>query len=341
MKKLRVLALMHEDLVPPDSIEGLSEKQIQEWKTEFDVCATLTEMGHQVLKLGVWSDLGVVNRALDEFKPQITFNLLEEFHGVTVYDQYVAAYLELMKQPYTGCNPRGLMLARDKALAKQILSYHRIPTPRFVVYPRGKVVRPPKRLAYPLFVKSSVEDASLGLSSDCIIRDPDSLVEKVERCHAEVKTDALVEEFVEGREFYVGILGNQRLRVLPIWELLFENLPKGQANIATARVKWDYDYQEKLGVKTEPAESLSPSERRSIEHICKRVYRILCLSGYGRLDLRMRDDGRVYVLEANPNPNLSYGEDFAESAEVAGMGYEQLLERILMLGLGYRPAWRG
>ena len=130
MRKLRILALMHEDLVPPDSTEGLTEEQIQEWKTEFDVTATLSELGHDVFKLGVWSDLGVINHALSEFRPQVVFNLLEEFHGITLYDQHVAAYLELMKQPYTGCNPRGLLLARDKALAKQILQFHRIPTPQ-------------------------------------------------------------------------------------------------------------------------------------------------------------------------------------------------------------------
>jgi D-alanine-D-alanine ligase len=341
MRKLRILALMHEDLVPPDSTEGLSEQEIQDWKTEFDVTATLDEMGHEVLKLGVRSDLGVINQALDHFRPTITFNLLEEFHGVTVYDQYVAAYLELMKQPYTGCNPRGLMLARDKALAKQILLYHRIPTPRFVVYPKGRAVKPPKRLDYPLFVKSTVEDASLGLSRDCFARDPDQVVAAVEHCHREIGTDALVEEFIEGREFYVGALGNQRIELLPIWELIFSRLPEGEPNIATAKVKWDYEYQSKVGVQTRPARELAEVQRKSIEKLCKRIYRALCISGYARIDLRMRPDGRVFVLEANPNPNLSYGEDFAESAHKAGMKYERLLERIIGLGLRYRPLWHG
>lgn len=341
MRKYRVLALMHEDLVPPDSLEGHSEKEILEWKTEFDVCATLTEMGHQVLKLGVRNDLEVINRALDEFRPHVTFNLLEEFHGVTVYDQYVAAYLELMKQPYTGCNPRGLMLSRDKAIAKQILIFHRVPTPRFTVYPRGRTVKPPRRLDYPLFVKSTVEDASLGLSNDCIVHHPDELVDKVMGCHETVGTDALVEEYIEGREFYVGILGNQRLQVLPIWELRFTKLPEGEPNIATAKVKWDAAHQKRLGVKTQFARDLTETARKMIEHICKRVYRSLQLTGYARLDLRMRPDGRVYVLEANPNPNLSYGEDFAESAHKAGMPYEKLLDRIIGLGLRHRPLWRG
>ena len=340
MRKLRVLALMHEDLVPPDSIDGLSEKQIQEWKTEFDVTATLSELGHNVFKLGVWSDLGVINQALTEFRPHLVFNLLEEFHGITLYDQHVAAYLELMKQPYTGCNPRGLMLSRDKALAKQILQYHRIPTPRFVVYPKGRKVNPPKRLDYPLIVKSTVEDASLGVSDSNLVRSPDELVDCVKGCHESVQTDALVEEFIEGREFYVGVLGNQRLQLLPIWELLFTKLREGVPNIATAKVKWDYKVQQHLGVKTQHAKDLDEATANHIVRICKRVYRSLCLSGYARLDLRMRPDGRVYVLEANPNPNLSYGEDFAESAHEAGIGYEQLLERILSLGLHYRPLWR-
>ena len=340
MRKLRILALMHEDLVPPDSTEGLTEEQIQEWKTEFDVTATLSELGHDVFKLGVWSDLGVINHALSEFRPQVVFNLLEEFHGITLYDQHVAAYLELMKQPYTGCNPRGLLLSRDKALAKQILQFHRIPTPRFVVYPRGRKVSPPKRLDYPLIVKSTVEDASLGVSTANLVRSPDELTDRVQDCHQTVQTDALVEEFIEGREFYVGILGNQRLQLLPIWELVFTKLREGIPNIATAKVKWDYKVQEHLGVKTQQAKDLSEAVAKQITRVCKRVYRSLCLSGYARLDLRMRPDGRIYVLEANPNPNLSYGEDFAESAHAAGIDYEQLLQRIVRLGLSYRPLWR-
>ena len=340
MRKLRVLVLMHESLVPPESLVGYSEEAIMEWKTEFDVVATLREMGHEVLPLGVYDDLGDLRRATEDFKPHIWFNLLEEFHGVGVYDHHVVSYLELMKQHYTGCNPRGLLLAHDKPLAKKILSFHRLRTPAFFVVPRGKKTRLTKKIDFPLLVKSASEDASLGISDASIVRDEDQLSERVEFIHTATETDALVENFIEGRELYVGVIGNRQLRVYPIWEMNFENAKPGDPRIATSRVKWDFEHQKKLGITTTRAEGISPAIETRINHICKRVYKALSLSGYARIDLRLRDDGEVFVIEANPNPTLSFGEDFAESADNAGVTYEQLLKKIISLGLNYQAEWR-
>ncbi len=150
----------------------------------------------------------------------------------------------------------------------------------------------------------------------------------------------MVEEFIEGRELYVGVLGNRRLETLPVWEMTFKNLPDDIPNIATARVKWDPKYQRKLGVETQAAGGLSDAEDSKIAKLCKRVYRVLCLSGYARMDLRMTEEGQVYVLEANPNPNISFGEDYAESAAKVGLSYEKLIQRILSLGMRYHPEWR-
>jgi D-alanine-D-alanine ligase len=338
-KKLRVLVLVHEDLVPPESMDGYSDKEMQEWKAEYDVVTTLREMQHEVRPLGVWDDLGKIRKEIDQWCPHVAFNMLEEFHGVAVYDQHVVSYLELLRQPYTGCNPRGLMLSHDKALCKQILSYHRILTPRFVVYPMRRKVRPTPRLKYPLLVKSTVEEASLGISQASIVTSDDKLKDRVDFVHENVKSDALVEEYIEGRELYVGILGNQRLKTFPIWELEFtksDNVPL----IATAKVKWDFEYQKKLGVETRAARDLPDGAESAIVKQCVRVYRALHLSGYARIDLRLATDGRAYVLEANPNPNLSYGEDFAEAGEAAGLSYEDLLHRIVTLGRSYKAAWR-
>ena len=341
MKKLRVMALMDEELVPPDNIEGYTDEQALEWKTEYDVVTTLGELGHDVLKLGASDDLDVIRAALLSFKPHITFNLLEEFHGVATYDQHIASYLELIRQPYTGCNPRGLMLSHDKTLSKQILQFHQIPPPRFTVYERGSTITPSEDMTYPMFVKSATEDASFGLSNKSIVNTPEELRERVQHCYDEIKTAALVEEYIEGREFYVGVLGNRQLTVLPIWELLMTNLPAGEPNIATAAVKWDFKIQKELGVKTEAPKDLPPKMRAEIRRLCKQIYRALHMSGYARMDFRVTADGRIYVLEANPNPNLSYGEDLAESAHAVGIEYDQLIQRILNLGLRYRHAWRG
>ena len=340
VKKLRILVLVHEDLVPPETLDGYTDKQIQEWRCEFDVVTTLREMGHDVRPLGVWDDLGKIRKQIEEWKPHVAFNLLEEFHGVSLYDQHVVSYLELLRQPYTGCSPRGLMLAHDKALCKQILAYHRILTPRFVVYPQRRTVKPSKRLNYPLVVKSVSEEASLGISQASIVTSDEKLKDRVQFVHEHVQSDALVEEYIEGRELYVAILGNQRLQTFPIWELLFTKGGDKVPLIATAKVKWDQDYQEKLGVETVAAKELPDGVEAAIIKQCIRTYRALFLTGYARIDLRLAEDGRAYVLEANPNPNLSRAEDFAESAKATGMPYDGLLHRIITLARSYKAAWR-
>ena len=339
-KKLRIMVLMHESLIPPDSLEGISEEEILDWKTEYDVVTTLRTMGHEVFPVGVSDDLGVIRREIRDRKPHLAFNLLEEFHGVGVYDQHVVSYLELMKQHYTGCNPRGLLLSHDKALCKKILHFHGIRTPKFFVAPRGRKVSLPDDVSFPLLVKSVSEDASFGISKASVVRDPQQLEEQVRLVHEDIKTDALVEDFIEGREMYVGVIGNRRLKVLPIWELVFQKAPEGTPVIATSRVKWDLQYQKKMGVETVPAADLDRKTREKINETCRRVYKALSLSGYARMDLRLTQDNEVYILEANPNPNLSFGEDFAESAENIGIDYQELLQKILSLGLSYQAEWR-
>ena len=234
MKPSRVLVLMHESLVPPASLEGLSDKEIDEFRTEYDVTATLEKCGHEVKALGLGDNLAELRSVVTDWKPEVAFNLLEEFQGIVTYDQYVVAFLELMKLPYTGCNPRGMMISRDKALSKQILAYHRIPTPGFAVFRKGQRYRVPRRLKYPLFVKSATEDASLGISQASLVPDLERLKERIEFIHEQTNSDALVEEYIEGRELYVSVLGNERLRVLPIWELEFGDMAQ---NIATERAK--------------------------------------------------------------------------------------------------------
>jgi D-alanine-D-alanine ligase len=335
MKKLRILALMHEYLVPPDDVSGFDVAEV-DWKMEYDVTVTLRGLGHEVQKLGVGDDLGVIRKAIDDWKPHIALNLLEDFGGVNVFDMNVVSYLELLRIPYTGCNPRGLLLARDKALSKKLLAYHRIPGPDFTVIPMGRKVRRPKRLEFPLIVKSLIKEASTGISQASVVENDEKLAERVRFIHESIQTDAIVERYVDGRELYVGLMGNQRLVVFPVWEMLFTKFPEESWRIATDRVKWSRSYQEKRGIKTDEAKLANGIAER-VRHVCKRVYRTLGMSGYARLDLRLDDAGRIYVLEANPNPQLAYGEDFAESAERAAIQYGELLQRIVNYGLQWRP----
>jgi D-alanine-D-alanine ligase len=336
MKPLRTLVVMHESLVPPESLEGYSEKEIDEWRTEYDVISHLKKAGHEVKALGVLDNLTALRAEIAEWKPQIVFNLLEEFDGIVTYDQHVVAFLELHRQPYTGCNPRGLMLSRDKVLSKQLLAYHRVLTPQFAVFPRGRRLKLPKRLRFPMFVKSATEDASLGIAQASVVEDAARLKERIEFIHEQTTSDALVEEYVEGREIYVALLGNQRITTLPPWEMIFGSAPA----IATRKVKWDKRYQKKYGITTTAAKDLPPTVVEQLERQSKRIYKALHLTGYARMDFRLRADGSLFVLEANANPNLSEGEDFADSARAAGVSYDELLARIISLGLGYQAAWR-
>jgi len=342
VKRRRILLMVHPRLMPPDTIDGLSEKEIDVFRSEYNVYSTLRGLGHDVRVLGVLDQLTELRDIVKTWKPHIVFNMLQEFSGIADYDPYVVGYLELIRQRYTGCNPRGIMLSRDKVLTKQVLASHRIATPAFHLFPLGSRFRAPRKgkLEFPLFVKSATEDASLGISQASIVGDMNSLRERVEFIHDKVQTDALVEQYIDGREFYIGILGNTRLTTLPVWEMDFGTLAEVQAGIATYKVKWDREYQEKHGIDTGPAKGLTKAEVDKLSRLAKRIYRALHMNGFARVDLRMRDDGKVFLLEANANPDLTYGEDFAESAASVGIDYDQLIARIVNLGLSYEPEWR-
>ncbi|MEZ6028827.1 MAG: ATP-grasp domain-containing protein [Hyphomonadaceae bacterium] len=333
MTPLRILALAHPDLVPPENAEGFSEKEAYVWKTEFDVISTLRKSGHEVRIIGVQSELTPIRDAVEEWKPDIVFNLLEEFHGESLYAQNVAGLLELLRVPYTGCSPRGMMLARGKDLSKKLLKYHRVPAPAFAVFPIGKKVRRPGRLKFPLIVKSLWEDASLGISQASIVDTDEKLAERVSFIHKRLNTPAIAEQFIEGREIYVGVLGNERLQVLPVWELSFSNLADGAHAIATEKVKHDPIYQEKRGILQGPAEDLPPNVVTKIRTLAKRICHTLELDGYCRIDFRLSKDNVPYFIEANPNPEIASSQEYAQAALHAGVSYAELLNRIVALGL--------
>jgi D-alanine-D-alanine ligase len=332
MKRYRVLVLLHPDLMPPDSLKGQSEQDINKWKTEYDVVRTLRSAGHEVKPLGVQDELKPIRDEIENWKPEIVFNLLEQFHGEAVYDQNVASYLELLRIPYTGCNPRGLMLARGKDLSKKLLLYHRIPLPAFAVFPMRHKVRRPARLNLPLIVKSLNEDSSLGIAQASVVDSDEKLVERVAFIHERIGTPAIAEQYIEGRELYVGVLGNDRLRVFPVWELQFGSMAQGAKRIATERVKHDLQYQERLGIVEGPAKDLPPQLSIRIQSVAKRIYRTLELDGYARIDFRLSADGTPYYIEANPNPEIARSQEFAKAAQHAGLKYRDLLQRVLALG---------
>jgi len=334
---VRIVALVHRHLIPPAKIEEGTDITAAPWRTEYDVITTLAAMGHEVQTLGVHDDLREIRRLVEEWKPHIAFNLLEGFDDITIFDQNVISYLELLKLSYTGCNPRGLLLSRDKSLSKKLLHYHRIPVPDAEVFRSGRPIRRPKRLTFPLIVKSLTQEASIGISQASVVDSDEKLQERVTFVHESIGTAAIAEQYIEGRELYVGILGNQALQALPVWELFFTNMPEGAKRIATDRVKWSVKYQKKYGIDSGAATDLPEGKAEGIQHLCKRAFRALELSGYARIDLRLDEAGNVWVLEANPNPQIAKGEDFAASAEKVGLAYEAVLQRIINLGLRWQP----
>ena len=336
-RKLRVLALVHPDLIPPEEAKK-DDVLAAPWKMEYNVVRTLRDLEHDVHIVPVGDDLGPIRNAVFDFKPHIAFNLVEGFDDIVTFDMNIVAYLELLKVKYTGCNARGLMIGRDKSLSKKLLTYHRVPVPNFAIVPRGRRLKASRKLGFPLFVKSLTLDASIGISQASVVDDDDALRERIKFIHEKIGTDALVEHFVDGRELYVGVMGNQKLETLPIWELLFTKMPEESRKIATERLKWSLKYQKKHGIVSEEAKDLPKELADRIRDTCKRVYRSLNLSGYARVDLRLTDDGKIYVIEANPNPQLARDEDFAESAAKAGVEYPELIQRIVNLGLRWEPA---
>lgn len=339
-RKLRVAMMVHEDLEPPDTLDGVDPKRAEILQTEFDVKKGLEALGHEVHVIGLFDELAPLRRAIARIEPHIVFNLLEAFHGESVYDQHVVAYLELLRQAYTGCNPRGLTLGRDKALSKKVLHYHRIRVPGFRVFPRHAPIRKELRkqhrrrsmLEFPLIVKSLVEEGSHGISEASVVHSDAKLRERIEFIHDSIGTDAIVEEFIEGREVYSAAFGNHTVTVLPTWELRIENLRADAPLVATRRVKWDTAFQARRGVEIGPAE-LDERVAADVRRTTRRIYRLLGLTGYARIDFRLDAEGRLWFLEANPNPDIGLGQEFASAAEAAGLDYGQALHKLLNLGM--------
>jgi len=347
VKSKRILVLMHSDLVPPpmqdaeemplDIILKDEDRLETPWTTEYDVLRHLTAMNHKVKALGIYSDLTKIRTAIEEFKPHIVFNLLEEFDGEAVFDSNVVSYLELLRTPYTGCNPRGLMISRDKSLAKKILTYHRIKTPKFAVFPKNKKVKLSKNLSFPLIVKCLDEDASLGLSKASIVHNEEKLLERVQYINTKIGVDAIVEEFISGREFYIGVIGNYRFELLPVWEVFYEKSEKPEKEFYSRSAKWNEKYRQRKGIDSGKAK-ISPELEKKIQEVAKRTYKALSLNGYARIDVRMDENENIYVIEANPNPNIAMDDEFAESSYHGNhWDYHKVLQKIITLGLRWHP----
>jgi D-alanine-D-alanine ligase len=332
-KKLKVLALF--DAIEPTKLDQDLSAQLktEDWKTEANVLAALKELGHETEHLAIFDDLDLLRQKLQGFQPEIIFNLADQFKNNRAFDQNIVSFLEMHGLPFTGCGSSGLLLCKHKGISKKILGYHRIHVPQFTVIPRGKRAPRPKWLKFPLIVKPVKEEASYGIAQASFVESDEQFNERVQFIHEKHDNDAIAEEYIEGRELYVSILGSHRLKVFPIRELVFKEVPPDEPKIATYRAKWDEEYRKRWGLENRFATGLDPAVIRNIERTCKRIYRLLTIDGYARLDLRLTSNNEVYFIEANPNPILAADEDFAQSAVKAEMTYPQLINQVIRVGL--------
>ena len=332
-KKLKVLALF--DAIAPTTLDQdlSAELQTDDWKTEANVLAALGELGHTTEHLAIFDDLDLLQQKLQSFEPDVIFNLADQFKNNRAFDQNIVSFLAMHGVPFTGCGSTGLTLCKHKGISKKILSYHRIHTPDFVTIARGKRITRPQRLKFPILVKPLKEEASLGISQASLVESDEQFKERVQFIHEKYDNDVIAEEYIAGRELYVSLLGNHRLQVFPIRELVFKEVPPDEPKIATYKAKWDEEYRKRWGLQNQFAEGLDPAVVAGIEQVCKRIYHLLTIDGYARLDLRLTPNNEVYFIEANPNPILAADEDFAQSALKANLPYPQLIDRIVRLGL--------
>src|SRR5687767_15760755 len=331
-KKLKVLTLFDAMGPPPADHDLSAELQTEDRKTERNVLDALAKLGHTAEHLVIFDDLDPLGQKLQSFQPHVIFNLADQFKNNRAFDQNIASFLELHGLHFTGCGSSGLLLCKNKGISKKILGYHRIHVPNFVTIARGKRIACPRKLRFPILVKPLKEEASLGISQASFVENDDQFRERVQFIHEKFDNDVIAEEYIEGRELYVSVMGNHKLQVFTIRELIFREVPPDEPKIATYKAKWDEEYRQRWGLENRFAEGLEPTLVRHIESVCKRIYHLLTIDGYARLDLRLNARNEVYFIEANPNPILAPDEDFAQSATKSGLTYPQLIDRIARLG---------
>jgi len=309
------------------------ELKTKDWETEAHVIGALTKLKFPYELLGIYDDTSLIVEKVKQFKPHIIFNLVERFKNDTSYDQHIPSFLELLDIPYTGCGPIGLTLCKNKGLSKKILSYHRIHVPDFVVLHRGRRIIRPKRLAFPIFIKPLKEEASFGISQASFVENDDQFADRVQFIHEKMDQDAIAEEYIVGRELYISVIGNKRIQVLPVRELKFREIPPEEPKFASYKSKWDEEYRKRWGIKNEFADPLPSDIPEKMTRIAKKIFRLLSIDGYARLDMRLTPKGELVFIEANPNPILAEEEDLPESAFKANISYPELIRRIIKHGI--------
>ena len=326
--KVLLLFDVPEPADPAERVSGASFAR-ENRMAEASVLKSLRRLGHEVEPLAVFDNVPAIVEKITTFKPDIVFNSAESFYHDRSQEPNICGLLEMMKVRYTGAGPGALLLCKDKALSKKVLAYHRLHVPHFVVSEKKHPVRGLKRFRYPAFIKPAGEDSSDGISKASLVRTEEEALERVRFLHQKFSCEVLIEEYIEGRELYLSVFGKQKLTVYPPREIFFGD-PNGDGpRFATAQAKWNDEYRKKWSIKNAAAEPLPNGIGKKLDAVAKKVYRVLSIRGFGRIDVRVTPTGEVYVIEANPNPSLDETDDFAQAALAAGISYDALIQQIL------------
>jgi D-alanine-D-alanine ligase len=297
------------------------------------IAAALKQGGHTASVLAVADDPGRLISRLRRRKPDLVFNVLEEF-GPSLYGAVgVAGLLELLGVPYTGGGPGELYVRQDKSLAKKLLRFEKIPTPDFAVFSLDADLETGGNLRLPLFVKPLRMDASIGIDAKSLVTSSQALLERVKAIHTKVGDAALAEEFIDGRELYVGVLGNGIPEAFPPIEVDFSNMPEGKPHIMDGKAKWDEKSAEYRGTESVMADGLAPELLARVQKVATDAYRACRVRDYGRVDLRLAPTGDIYVIEVNASCYLEPAGEFATAAKAAGLDYPALVNRIAELAV--------
>lgn len=298
--------------------------------TENDVLKALQVNGYRVSLLGLHNTVTPLFEEIAENRPDVIFNLMEVFNDKSHLEKNVVALLEMLDIPYTGATSDNIFLCNNKALNKKILRFHKIKIPHFYTFYRNHRVWLPKKLKLPAIIKPMCEEASRGISQASIADNEEAFLNRVQFIHENMNMDAIAEEYIEGRELYVTVLGHKKLTVLPPREMKFGELAE-DARIATYKAKWDDKYRDKWGIKSVYAGKLANGVEEEVNDVCKRAYRALNMKSYLRFDIRVTADGKVYIIEPNANPCIAKIDEVAQAAMKVGINYDQLINRIVRL----------
>lgn len=330
MKSLKIVLLF--DLSLKIAPEQYSDYwNTPDWKIEKDVKNTLIKLGHEVVPYGIHDDIEPFLKIVKEQKPDLVFNMSEAFLGKRDFEPNLTSLMQLMGIPFTGAGPMSLQLCKDKGLTKVILDYHQIKIPKFIVAKKSRTVSL-KNFPFPAFIKPLDLESSEGISQSSFVKNEKEALARVKFIHNSLGADAIIEEFIDGREVYVSILGNENLKVFPPRELFFKQKAEDEPKFATYKSKWDQAYRKKWGIDSGWASEFPEPMQKKLNEVCKKIYRLLGIQGFGRIDLRIKGED-IYFIEANPNPSIGKREDYALSAHKAGVDYEDLIAKIVSLSL--------